>query len=137
MKQFIYIILISILAYSCGSSKTNSSIERELSEEEAVVIANDSLEYEIIILDLGFNVYLNSIARPANFYSQQYYEIKNLFYVTEWNIRHDNPMRYGDFYQTRIDYQPKVDYGLDVNYKLYNYFKFCEYKYGIRFRSTR
>ncbi|MDT0553521.1 DUF6146 family protein [Urechidicola vernalis] len=136
MKQLFYILLISVIAYSCGNSK-NTTSKRQLSEEEAVVISNDSLEYEIIILDLGFNTYLNSIARPANFYSQEYYEIKNIFYVTEWNIRHDNPTRYGGFYETRIDYQQSIDYGLDVNYKLYNYFKFCEYKYGIRFRSTR
>ena len=136
MKQFVYIVLISILVYSCGSSNTSTS-KRQLSEEEAVVISNDSLEYEIIIMDIGFNAYLNSIAKPANFYSQQYYETKNIFYVTEWNIRNSNPMRYGDFYQTQIDYQQHIDYGLDVNYKLYNYFKFCEYKYGIRFRSTR
>jgi hypothetical protein len=117
--------------YSCGSSNKTIA-ERDTSEEEAVVIENDSLEYKIIIIDIGFNVYLNSIARPARFYSQQYLENKNLFYVSEWNRRASNPMLYGGFYENNIDYMSHLDYGLDVNYKLFNYFKFVEYKYKIR-----
>ncbi|GAB1307933.1 hypothetical protein KH5_06160 [Urechidicola sp. KH5] len=130
MKQLI-VILVSILCLAaCSSTKTTKVKEPK---EEPVVIENDSLEYRIIILDLGFNTYLNTIARPKEFYTQQYYENKNLFYVNEWNIRNRDPLRWGDFYQSKIDYSPQVDYGLDVNYKLYNYFKFCEHKYGIRF----
>ncbi len=102
--------------------------------EEAVLIENDSLEYKIIITDIGFSTYLNTIAKPANFYSQNYYENKNIFYVNEWNRRANNPIRYGNFYENSIDYSPNVDYGLDVNYKLYNYFKFVEYTNGIKLR---
>lgn len=132
MKQVYYIFLFAIIVYSCGTSnKTLSNIQTL--EEEAVVISNDSLEYEIIIMDIGFNTYLNSIAKPVNFYSQNYYEIKNYLYVTEWNVRHFNPLKYGNFYENYIDYQPNIDYGLDVNYKLFNYFRFCEHKYRIRF----
>ena len=94
----------------------------------------DSLEYEIIITDIGFETYLNTIAKPENFYSQEFYENKNRFYVTEWNIRAQNPLRYrSDIYENQIDYDFNVDYGLEVNYKLYNYFKFIEYKYNQRF----
>jgi hypothetical protein len=131
MKYFFYIGFILILMYSCGSSNKTIAV-RETTEEEAIVIENDSLEYKIIILDIGFNVYLNSIARPARFYSQQYLENKNIFYVSEWNRRARNPLRYGGFYENTIDYMSHLDYGLDVNYKLFNYFKFVEYKYKIR-----
>lgn len=131
MKHLFLFAIVSLFIYSCGSS--NKMVGPDMpAQEEPVVIENDSLEYKIIIVDVGFNTYLNSIARPANFYSQQYYENKNLFYVTEWNRRATNPIRYGGFYENQIDYQQHIDYGLDVNYKLFNYFKFVEYKYKIR-----
>lgn len=130
MKQLIVILVGVVCLVACKPTQ-NKSLPK--TEEQPVVIENDSLEYRIIILDLGFNTYLNTIARPAEYFSQQYYENKNLFYVNEWNMRHNDPLRWGNFYQSKIDYSPQVNYGLDVNYKLYNYFKFCEHKYGIRF----
>ena len=133
MHQLFYFLLISIIVYSCGSTNKSLESSSKKTEEEIVVIENDSLEYTIIITDIGFSSYLISIAKPANFYSQNYYEVKNNFYVTEWNSRATNPLRYGDFYGNQIDYSPHIDYGLEVNYKLYNYFKFVEYKYKIRF----
>ena len=105
-----------------------------LDKQEVVVIANDSLEYEIIIMDQGFQTYLNSIAKPMWYYSESYYIIKNKFYVTEWNIRVREPYRYQPaIYEQRIDYDPNANYGMEVNYKLYNYFKFVEYKYKVSF----
>ncbi len=132
MKQLLYILVFSVVFASCGtSSKTITKIK---SDETPVKIENDSLHYEIIIIDNGFNIYLNTVAKPENYYSQQYYETKNKFYVTEWNIRAQNPLRYDDtIYENKIDYDFNVDYGLDVNYKLYNYFKFVEYKYKQKF----
>ncbi|PCH52808.1 MAG: hypothetical protein COC22_03550 [Flavobacteriaceae bacterium] len=112
-----------------STTKTTLTKDAKL-PEEAVIIANDSLDYEIIIIDLGFEFYLQTIAKPANFYPQFYYETKNKFYVIEWNIRVENPLKYNSsIYENRIDYDFNIDYGLDVNYKLYNYFKFVEYKY--------
>ena len=59
---------------------------------------------------------------------------ENKFYVIEWNIRAKNPLRYNpNIYENVIEYDFNIDYGLDVNYKLYNYFKFVEYKYQQRF----
>ena len=117
---------------SCGTSSKVLTTTNAV--EVPVKIENDSLHYEITIIDNGFNTYLHTIAKPKNYYSQQYYETKNKFYVTEWNIRAQNPLRYDDaIYENKIDYNFNVDYGLEVNYKLYNYFKFVEYKYKQRF----
>ncbi|MBP8792053.1 MAG: hypothetical protein KBE41_02960 [Lutibacter sp.] len=130
MKKFIGILVISLLIYSCGTQQKKGLTFNKNLPEGAVRIVNDSLEYEIIIIDAGFETYLNSISQPANFYSQQFYEGKNKFYVTEWNIRAKNPMRYDNsIYENEINYDSNTDYGLDVNYKLYNYFKFVEHKY--------
>ena len=135
MKTLITFLIISIFLISCNSTISTTSEANSNLPEGAVRIANDSLEYEIIIIDIGFELYLHSIAKPANFYSQSYYEIKNKFYVTEWNIRTQNPLRYNSsIYENVIDYNFSTDYGLDVNYKLYNYFKFVEYKYKESFK---
>jgi hypothetical protein len=92
---------------------------------KADTVRSDSVEYELIIIDPGFDSWL--VTRPSmNFYSQSYYEIKNLLYVTEWNIRYNNPLRYGAIYEDYIDYRPEIDYGLELNYRLYNYFLFFE-----------
>lgn len=133
MKQFIYLIVTIFIIVGCSSTSKISEVDTQL-PDGAVRIANDELEYEIIIIDPGFETYLLSIAKPANFYSQAYYETKNKLYVIEWNIRVNNPLGYNsNIYENKIDYDFNTDYGLDVNYKLFNYFKFVEYKYKQQF----
>ena len=133
MKKLLYYIAIGLFIVGCSSTTKTTKTDKQL-PEGAVRIANEELEYEIIIIDIGFESYLQTIAKPANYYSQSYYETKNNFYVTEWNIRAQNPLRYNSgIYENVIDYDFNIDYGLDVNYKLYNYFKFVEYKYKQRF----
>jgi hypothetical protein len=133
MKTLFYYVAIGLFIAAC-SSTTKTATQETNKSQEAVRIANDSLEYEIIIMDIGFETYLNTIAKPMNFYSKEYYETKNRFYVSEWNSRALNPLRYRkDIYENQIDYDFNVDYGIEVNYKLYNYFKFVEHKYKQRF----
>jgi hypothetical protein len=85
----------------------------------------DSIEYKLIVFDPGFESWL--VSKPAmNFYSKEYYEIKNRLYVLEWNNRYQQPMRFGNLYETLIDYYPNIDYGLELNYRLYYYFRFFE-----------
>jgi hypothetical protein len=47
---------------ACKSIKEKSF--PKVASDDIVVIANDSLEYEIIIIDQGFQTYLNSVANP-------------------------------------------------------------------------
>ena len=133
MKQLIYLIVTIFIIVGCSSTSKISEVDTQL-PDGAVRIANNELEYEIIIIDPGFETYLLSIAKPANFYSQAYYETKNKLYVIEWNIRVNNPLGYNsNIYENKIDYDFNTDYGIDVNYKLFNYFKFVEYKYKQQF----
>jgi hypothetical protein len=116
---------------ACKSIKEKSF--PKVASDDIVVISNDSLEYEIIIIDQGYQTYLNSIAKPKWYYSKAYYHTKNKLYVTEWNIRVMNPQKYSpNIYEQQIDYDTNVDYGLEVDFKLYNYFKFLEYKYKVK-----
>lgn len=140
MKNLIYILVtVSLLIFSCGTQqKTTSSKNQTKQEEQPVRIANDSLEYEIIIIDIGFNNYLATRAMPMSYYSQDFLETRNRVYVSEWNNRAMNPSRFDtSIYENVIDYQPNVDYGLEVNYKLFWYFQFAQRKYNMRLGSFR
>lgn len=90
----------------------------------------DSVEYELIVMDPGYESYL--LSQPhMEYYSQHYYEMWNYRYVMEWNYRHGQPLTYGDIYETYIDYHNDIDYGLELNYRLYYYFRFFEQKNGV------
>lgn len=95
------------------------------------ISSKDSTEYELLVIDAGFENYLATVPHPKNFYSNEHYRNWNIQYCSEWNRRHQNPIKYGDFYETQINYDPSVDYGIDLNYKLYYYFQYIEDKYGI------
>jgi hypothetical protein len=129
LQQIALFFLIGLFIGACSSSPIKNKASEK---EEPVVIANDSLAYEIIIFDIGFNTFLNTIAQPENYYSQSYLENKNRIFVTNWNIRVNNPSQFNsNIYQNNIDYQSNIDYGYEVNYKLFNYFLFAQRKYKM------
>ena len=138
-KQILILFTVGIFFLACGSS----SIKNNATEKEApVIIANERLEYEIIIIDIGFTSFLNSMAKPEGYYSQNYLESRNRAWVLEWNNRARNLSQFdANIYENIIDYQSTVDYGYDVNYKLFNYFLFAQQKYkmnlGGGFRANR
>ncbi len=137
MKTFIYFLVALGLIYGCASTQTDKKMTGKnptATENDTVRIANDSLEYEILIIEPGFNTFLNSIARPEGYYSQNYLENKNKFLVIEYNQRVNQPFQYNpELYPLQINYDGNIDYGYDVNYKLYNYFVFFSRTYNQRF----
>ena len=129
MKSFLYILLVCGLLIGCNSTKTINSKQDTVNvvENDTVSIVNEDLEYEIIIIEPGFNTWLASTAKPEGYYSQSYLENKNRFYVQEWNSRVLQPNRYNpSLYEMQIDYRNGIDYGYEVNYKLYNYFVYFQ-----------
>lgn len=125
MKNYILLIATTLTVIVACSTKnslpsTTDTNNTALAKNDTVRIANDSLEYEVIIIDAGFNTWLASRARPRGYYGQSYLENKNRFWVTEWNNRAMNP-RYSEMYQMQIDYSSRINYGYEVNYLLYNY----------------
>ncbi len=130
LQHILFLSIIGSMIWACSSSPMKNTSNTP--KEEPVVIANDSLEYEIIIIDPGFTTFLNSIAKPEGFYSQQYLENKNRLYVTTWNYRAQNPLQFNStVYENVIDYNPNINYGYEVNYKLFNYFEFAQRKYRM------
>ena len=121
------------MIYSCASTGERK-MEGNTGFSDTVRIANDSLEYEILIIDPGFSYFLNSRARPEGYYSQAYLENKNRILVSEYNQRVRQPLIYDpQLYEMEINYEPHIDYGYDVNYKLYNYFVYFSQKYNQPF----
>ena len=91
------------------------------------------MKWLFLILDLWIT---NNVARPLGFYSQNYLENWNNIYVTNWNIRAQNPTRFDpNIYGTIINWDSDIDYGMEVNYKLFNYFQFAQIKYNMRLDS--
>ncbi len=100
-------------------------------------IANDSLEYEILIIEPGFNAWLVT-QRPRGYYSESFLEMRNRQYVTEYNQRVLQPIRFDpNVYIQQINYESYIHYGYEVNYLLYNYFLFFEQQYRQRFFASR
>lgn len=126
------------LVYCVGTKETIdiSDQEKELfneTEGDTITIANEETEYEIIIIEPGFNTWLNSIARPEGYYSQSFLENRNRLMVIEWNQRVLQPQRFSPLlYELQINYERNIDYGYEVNYKLYNYFIYFQRKYNQR-----
>lgn len=135
MKYLLYIFFLGFIIYSCSSTRDRDMRSGDnAGQNDTVRIANDSLEYEILIIDPGFSYFLNAVAHPEGFYSLSYLENKNRFLVTDYNQRVQQPFRYdSNIYEMEINYDPNIDYGYEVNYKLYNYFVYLSRKYNQRF----
>ncbi len=131
MKKVIFIGLVFTMIIGCHSAKNTNAVavakEENITYGDTIRIANDELEYEVIIFDPNFSTWLLTQAKPRGFYGLSYLENKNLFFVANWNIRVNQPQRYnGNLYQLKIDYEPNIRYGYEVNYLLYNYFVYFE-----------
>lgn len=137
MKNLIPILLISGLIWSCGPSRittlNHEPSEAANTEQDTVKIENDDLDYEIIIIEPGFNTWLQTVAKPEGYYSQSYMESRNRIWVQEWNNRVLQPYAYSpNLYEQQIDYDPNIDYGYEVNYKLFNYLTYFQLHYKQR-----
>ena len=118
------LVFLFVLA-SCHFDKNIvSKAKKDIIEKpsDTIRISNDSLQYEVVIIDSGFNSWLYGNAKPRGFYSESYLENRNQIYVTEWNSRAMQPQRYNpNLYEMQINYDRNVHYGYEVNYLIYNY----------------
>ncbi|MBF4469969.1 MULTISPECIES: DUF6146 family protein [Flavobacterium] len=136
MKNSICILLLLSIIIACSTSKSNVSTAEKpkaASSNDTIKIVNEELEYEVIIIEPGFDFWLQSTAYPRGYYSQGYMENKNNFYILEWNSRVRQPQIYPpNLYEMTIDYDPTINYGYEVNYLIYNYMIYFQNKYNQR-----
>jgi len=116
--------------YSNSAGADNGDISTMAKKSDTLRIANDSLEYEIIIIEPGFNNWLVT-QFPEAYYAQSFLENRNMFFVAEYNRRVLNSTQYdSQLYLQQINYESNIDYGKEVNYLLYNYFIYFEKTYN-------
>ncbi len=122
MKKLIYLFAVAALLAACSGPKGMVKIEPNGSE----MAEEDSVEYELIVFDPGFETWYMLQNSPARYRSQQYYENWNRQYVSEWNYLATQSRR-KSFFQSIMGYEPGVDYGFDLNHKLFYYFQYVEH----------
>ena len=120
MKNILFIFTILLLIISCTSNKSivlDHKKEQPIAKNsDTIRIANDSLEYEVIIIDAGFSSWLASHSQPRGYYSLSYLEGRNQIYAIEWNNRVMQPQRYNpNLYEMQINYDSNIHYGYEVN----------------------
>lgn len=150
MRVFLALfVFASFLITACHSSKSGAVSENgkrvadtlaiakqedtlALSSTDTIRIENEELEYEIIILEVGFKNWLVT-QRPMWYYSLNILENRNRYYALEWNRRVQSPHLFNsNLYNQFINYDPAIEYGLEVNYMLFMYFEFFQQKYRQR-----
>ena len=136
MKYIIGLTVSLVFLFACNSTKESKEkpINKSVTKNDTLRIANDELEYEVIIIDAGFNSWMATYGKPRGFYSQAYLEARNLDWVNAWNMNFYSGRR-SDFYQNTIDYQSGIDYGYEVNYLLYNYLVYFQTTNKIKLGS--
>lgn len=131
MKNSLFVLIVLLTITSCQPTKNGVLNKNNAAiEKDTVRIANEELEYEVLIIEPGFSTWLNTIAFPRGHYSQKYLEQRNIIYVSEWNSRVLQPMRFDPgLYEMNINYDPIVNYGYEVNYLIYNYMIYFQNTY--------
>lgn len=138
MNRIILLLILTLIFTNCGTSNSsvNTPTPADIPEDDIVRISNDDLEYDITIIEPGFNTWLASIARPKGYYSQSFMETRNRLMVINWNNRVLQPQQFNsNLYEMQINYDSNTDYGYDVNYKLYNYFIYFQLTYKQQLSS--
>ena len=79
LKSIHILIIIGLCIIGCNALKRPKTFQLDKDPDavyDTIEIVNESLEYKIIILEVGFNAWLTT-QRPRGFYSQNYLENRN------------------------------------------------------------
>lgn len=120
-------LLILLFFFSCATGVPTST-----APAPQVAAQEDDEEWDVVVSDPQYDVFLKTVAKPENYYSIEHYKYWNKLNVDEWNRRAGNPFSYNpDIYLMTIDYDPSINYGLKFEYKLYNFFEYMKWKYKV------
>jgi hypothetical protein len=125
MKLGFFIGIIALMVWACSPVK-------EVSKTSATLTKNskDTTEYEVIIVDIGFDTWYLTNYSESKDRSNEYYRYKDMVAVMNWN-NYYHLGRYDRVIDSYIDYRPDIDYGIELNRKLFWYFKYVKTEYGI------
>ncbi len=135
MKNIIGLALLSIFIWSCSAGKKPRAEDQ--SPAVAVQKKTDSAdEWEITVFDAGYENFVATRALPRSMFTESYLKSRNTLLVSEWNSRFYSGVN-PSFYEVAIDYDPQENYGFEFEYRLYQFFAYCNWKYGVRFSGLR
>ncbi|RRQ47019.1 DUF6146 family protein [Chryseobacterium sp. SC28] len=135
MKNIIGLALLSIFIWSCSAGKKPPAEDQ--SPAVAVQKKTDSAdEWEITVFDAGYENFVATRALPRSMFTESYLKSRNTLLVSEWNSRFYSGVN-PSFYEVAIDYDPQENYGFEFEYRLYQFFAYCNWKYGVRFSGLR
>jgi len=123
------LIVTALWLVACAG--TGPGVDRPASKN-VVDLQQQEEEYEILIIDPGFETWMITNSRPIWYHSPQYYRQKNILYVSDWNSK-VHTLRYRSPFTEEINYDPATDYGVEVDYQLFWYFKYIHRTYGGRY----
>ncbi len=135
MKNVIAFLIIFGFIWSC-SSTSKSPTENQNTSISTQKKTDSTEEWEITVFDTEYETFVATRAQPKSMFTESSLKSRNQILVTEWNSRfysNVNP----SFYEVAIDYDPKENYGFDFEYRLYQFFAYCNWKYGIQFNELR
>ena len=132
MKKLLLIIATIFLIISCSSPQ---NIAKDANNQTTMKPEkNDDGEWDLEVIDTQYDYFLNAIAKPMSFYSEEYLKSRNTFLVNEWNSYYYSG-RYRNIIESSIDYDPNEKYGLKFEYKLYQVFAYVQWKYGLKLQG--
>lgn len=135
MKNLIILAIISAFIWSCATSKKPQAEDQKPSI--ATQKKTDSAdEWEITVFDAEYETFVASRAQPRSMFTESSLKSRNTILVTEWNSRFYSGTN-RNFYEVAIDYDPKENYGFEFEYRMYQFFAYCNWKYGIQFNGLR
>lgn len=130
MKKYYIFAVLLFIGIACVPKK-QVVVDKNTTKNDTIRIANKELEYEVIIIDPGFNSWLAGYARPRNYYTQNYMEQRNRTWVSQWNQNVNSGMR-PNLFEMNINYDSSIDYGYEVNYLLFNYLTYFQLTNNIQ-----
>ncbi len=132
MKKLILIIATIFLIISCSSPQ---NIAKDANNQTAMKPEkNDDGEWDLQVIDTQYDYFLNAIAKPMSFYTEEYLKSRNALLVSEWNALYYSG-RYRNVIESSIDYDTREKYGLKFEYKLYQVFAYVQWKYGLKLQG--
>lgn len=126
MKRLLVLLIGTAVLWGCSTSR-DAFLP---TDENLISIDEEKEEYELIVLDPGFETWFATTWSPAKDRSPQYYANWNRQYVIAWNYKATNPHT-SRLFDNMIQYDSNVDYGIDVDRKLYYYFRWVDTQLGI------
>ena len=126
MRSLWITVFVPLLFWGCAGTQPHVMI----TSENIIPVTEDKTEYEIDIIDPGFNTWFLTQWNQAKDNSYKFYDTWNDRYVQAWNFKATHP-RYSNFFTSTINYDINEDYVMEVSRKLYYYFTYIEKELNI------